>query len=121
MFGRKRSKITRPMKKFRNPVQAALPLIVGAAAILLLAGCTTTPSGAQALVCPKCKEVTVTRTVAVADGDGNLPFRRQEVTETDHSCPGCQSAWATLFKQGKFQHVCAICEAEALTCPSSHR
>lgn len=39
----------------------------------LAAGCATRQGVKQALVCPQCQVVTVTRTVPVFDSDGNMP------------------------------------------------
>ena len=106
------------MKKL---IQTGLVAFLGTAVALSVIGCATTKPAREVLVCPQCKIVTVTRTVAVIpDSEGNLPPEDQEVTETQHSCPGCQGAIATLLKEGKFHHKCSICEQEAFTCPISH-
>ena len=89
--------------------------------VALVSGCATSRSTEQALVCPQCKEVTLTRTISVFEGEGNLPPRQEEVTETKHSCPGCQGALTTFFKEGKLQHKCSICQQAPFSCPVYHR
>ena len=107
------------MKKL---IQTGYIALFGAVAAFALTGCATSKSTKTALVCPQCKMVTVTRTVTVfPEGEGNFPPEDQEMTEMQHSCPGCQGAIVTLFKEGKFHHKCSICEQEAFTCPISHR
>jgi len=105
------------MKRIR-PSIIAVPLL---AIIALASGCATGRSAGEALVCPQCKVVTITRTVPVFDSDGNLPPRDEEVTETRHSCPGCQGALTTFFQEGKLRHKCSICEQTPFSCPVAHR
>lgn len=91
------------------------------AVVVLASGCATSRGKEQALVCPQCREVTITRTIPVFEGEGNLPPREEEVTEIKHSCPGCQGALTTLFTEGKLQHKCSVCEQSPFSCPFSHR
>lgn len=100
------------------------PIMMGGlllSGVALVSGCATSRGTEQALVCPQCKEVTITRTIPVFEGDGNLPPREEEVTETKHSCPGCQGALTTFFKEGKLRHKCSICEQSPFSCPIAHR
>lgn len=96
-------------------------MLAGAAALALLSGCATAKPKAQALVCPQCKVVTVTRDEPVFEGEGNLPPREQAVTETRHSCPGCQGALTTFFKEGKLQHKCSLCQQAPFSCSFAYR
>lgn len=105
------------MKRIKPIIMSASLLAV----VALAAGCATSRNAEQALVCPQCKVVTVTRTVPVFEGDGNLSPREEEVTETQHSCPGCQGALTTFFKEGKLRHKCSICEQTPFSCPIAHR
>lgn len=105
-------------------IKQIAPIVTGAtllAAIFLLTGCATTNPKEQALVCPQCKVVTITPRVPVFEGEGKPLRLRSEETETEHSCPGCQGALTTFFKEGKFQHQCSICEQEPFSCPVAHR
>jgi len=107
------------MKKF---MRTGSVLALGVAVALVATGCATAKSSGKAQVCPKCKVVSITRTVAVLpEGEGNLPIEDREVTEWEHSCPGCQGALTTLFKEGKLRHRCSICDQSGYYCPFAHR
>lgn len=98
-------------------VKLALSIIVGGAVMTLANGCATAPANGHALVCPQCKEVTITRTVTVFDeSEAHFSPQDKEVTETSHSCPGCQGALVTFFKEGKLRHECSICEQTPFSC-----
>lgn len=90
---------------------------VALALILGMTGCATNRPKSQALVCPECKmvEVTVENT---SFGD-DYPTTTTS-TYMKHSCPNCQGAMKTLFKEGKLQHKCSACAQNAFTCPMSH-
>ena len=102
------------------------PIMIGASVlttIALASGCATSRSAQQARVCPQCKEVTLERLPGIYSPDEavSYAFWDQERTTTEHSCPGCQGALITLFKEGKLRHRCSICEQASFSCPRSHR
>lgn len=92
------------------------------AVALLASGCATTPALEQALVCPQCKEVTIQQLPERYDPQDGLSRTYWEFnkTRTEHSCPGCQGSLVTLFKEGKLQHKCSLCEQSPFSCPLSH-
>jgi len=79
------------------------------------------PSSArkQAQVCPDCKMVEVAVDTSQLEPDAAIPSAA--TTRMEHSCPGCQGALKTLFKEGKLRHKCSICAQGGFTCPMSHR
>lgn len=95
----------------------------GLAVVGCTAGCATSHPNRHAPVCPQCQTIQLERlphadstdeAVAGAWADADLPRR-------EHSCPGCQGALTTLFKQGRLQHHCSLCESGAFYCPANHR
>jgi len=98
-------------------------LLAGASALFLLAGCATERPTEQALVCPQCKEVTIEHFPKAISPDEEIsyPHANEYWTQIEHVCPGCQGALTTLFKEGKWQHKCSICEQSPFSCPVSHR
>ncbi len=103
--------------------QALLPVSGLLAAMVLASGCATSRIARQAPACPKCKVVAVIPPIPVFDGKGKPqePRGQQELIRTEHSCPVCQGALTTFFKEGLFHHKCSICEREAFSCPIAHR
>jgi len=85
-------------------------LIAGGVALLLLTGCASTKSTKQVLVCPECKIVLQEEFDPFSD---TTDVRMVE----KHSCPGCQGALVTLFKEGKLKHKCSICSQTPYSCP----
>jgi hypothetical protein len=82
-------------------------------------GCATNQPKKQALVCPDCKMVEVAVDTSRWEPDAATPTA--STTRMEHSCPGCQGALKTFFKEGKLQHKCSVCAQNAFTCPVSHR
>jgi hypothetical protein len=79
----------------------------------LLASCAINSTPNQAAVCPDCETV-VFEDIDVSTGT-NQPIYR-----TSHHCPGCQGALVTLFKNGKLEHRCSICNEKGFSCPINH-
>ncbi len=105
----------------KKAIRPALAFFIGTAVVLVAAGCATTKSTSQALVCPQCKVLSVTNTITVFDeSESNLSPHDKEIIETSHSCPGCQGALTTFFKEGKLKHKCSICEQAPFSCPVAH-
>ena len=78
----------------------------------LLSNCALSP-GSNASVCPDCETVVI-EDIDVASGTNQL------IARTSHHCPGCQGALVTLFKDGKLEHRCSICNAKGFSCPITH-
>lgn len=93
-------------------------IIAFGAVLALVTGCATSQPAKQALVCPQCKVVTVDRPPMLHSPDDYQPVREQI---EEHSCPGCQGAMTTFFKEGKWQHKCSVCAETPFSCPISHR
>lgn len=89
--------------------QWGLVLVIGGAA-----GCASITSQQQTLVCPECRIVVE----LVLKNDPDNPWATEEVPR--QSCPGCQSALATFFSEGKLKHKCSICAQSAFTCSARH-
>ena len=96
-------------------INQALAFLAGAAMIGFATGCASTKTTTQATVCPECK--TVIEQVSTGRPEYDLYETREE---RRHSCPGCQGALVTFYKEGKFQHKCSICSQGAFTCPVVH-
>ena len=111
------------------PCGLAITLLAVAA---LLQGCSSIASTSgtqQALVCPQCKMV---ETVAWPPPGPSPPFSRAGVsaysvnplypraTITKHICSGCQGALTTFAREGKWEHICSICQQRAFNCPIIH-
>lgn len=83
--------------------------LVCLAVLLVTAGCHSTSAqrslrdDSRAVVCSKCKMVWVERY------DMNDPYMMTLVSEEVMQCPDCESAVATFFRTGKFEHSCATC------------
>ena len=87
------------------------------------AGTTETGGkGKQALVCPQCKMVamTVNRPYFGWSGHGYYNGSNIPITTYRDTCPGCQGAITTLFKEGKLKHKCSVCKESPFTCPLPH-
>ncbi|CAN5751022.1 hypothetical protein BH09VER1_BH09VER1_12110 [soil metagenome] len=92
--------------------------------LIAFSGCATNGAvgkNKQALVCPQCKMVaeTVERHYTDADESGRYGQLYTETVYKD-SCPGCQGAIKTFFKEGKLQHKCSVCKDAPFTCPIFH-
>lgn len=100
-----------------------LSLALAGAGLLALSGCASTNEtggkGKRALVCPQCKMVAVTRGVPYF-GHGRFAGYRGTTEVYMDTCPGCQGAIETLFKEGKLKHKCSVCKASPFTCPVFH-
>jgi len=100
-----------------------LSLLIATAGLLALGGCAGTNEtwgkGKHALVCPQCKMVAVTvyRPYVGVRGHVGSPG---PTTFYEDTCPGCQGAITTLFKEGKLKHKCSVCKESPFTCPISH-
>jgi hypothetical protein len=106
----------------------ALSIALAGAGFLALSGCASTNEtggkGKQALVCPQCKMVAVTVNRPYFGGIGgrgshSYSYGRTRTVYKD-TCPGCQGAIETLFKEGKLKHKCSICKDSPFTCPVFH-
>lgn len=117
--------------KARTRITAIILLLLGCATFLALTGCASTHEtggkGKQALVCPQCKMVeTVTYLPAGPSfsrsgvGAFGVPGAGFPTTTHEHTCPGCQGAIVTLFKEGKWKHKCSVCKESPFTCPVIH-
>ena len=100
-------------------------LAFAVAALLAFCGCASTnESGGkrkQALVCPQCKMVAVTvNRPYYGGGRGTLYGYGGTQTVYNDTCPGCQGAITTLFKEGKLKHKCSVCKDSPFTCPVFH-
>ncbi len=42
------------------------------------------------------------------------------MTTYEDTCPGCQGAIKTFFKEGKLKHKCSVCKESPFTCPVIH-
>jgi len=78
-----------------------------------LGSCATSPTSGQATACPDCTTILVENPF-VDDSPFEPEFHKR------HSCPGCQGALTTLFKEGKLQHRCSICSTKGFFCPIIH-
>lgn len=110
--------------KSNSSLPAALSLALAIGGIILaLSGCASTNEtggkGKQALVCPQCKMVAVTRGVPYFGGGRFAGYRGPTEVYMD-TCPGCQGAIETLFKEGKLKHKCSVCKDSPFTCPVFH-
>jgi hypothetical protein len=110
------------MKHIKRIKHLALGTLLLPVAVLA-SGCATSRSTNQALVCPQCKDVAIERLPRAysLDEATSYSFWEREETTIEHSCPGCQGALITLFKEGKLRHKCSICEQTPFSCPVSHR
>ena len=109
-----------------------LSIALAGAGLLALSGCASTNEtggkGKQALVCPQCKmvAVTVNRPYFPSYGrhyygyGGIGGYRSGTTTFYEDTCPGCQGAIKTLFKEGKLKHKCSVCKESPFTCPVFH-
>ena len=101
------------MKTTLKSTVAALSLVILAA--FAFSGCVSTNKTAgkskRALVCPQCKMVA--EMVDFHDDNGPSPV-------DSHTCPNCQGAMTTLFKEGKLKHKCSVCKDSPFTCPVFH-
>lgn len=88
---------------------------------MLLVGCATTDNNlAGKTVCPKCRDIPIEFHDPNRYDDSGVDvdaFRKDRVA---HSCPDCQDAFVTFFKEGKFKHKCTVCEANGYVCPMNH-
>lgn len=101
-----------------------IPIVLASAFLVtVLVGCATTRPAEQALVCPRCKVVTIEPSPDEFSIEEGLTrsYRASHSTIVRHSCPGCQGALTTLFTEGKLQHKCSICDQSPFSCPVSHR
>lgn len=100
-------------------------LVVAGGSFLAVNGCASTNEtagkGEQALVCPQCKmvAVTVNRPYISGSGPGAYLGGRKQTVDRD-TCPGCQGAITTFFKEGKLTHKCSVCKESPFTCPVLH-
>lgn len=98
--------------------------VIALAGILALSGCAgvnaTGGKGKQALVCPQCKMVAYTVIRPYYPGGRFGGYRSAPTTFYKDTCPGCQGAIETLFKEGKLKHKCSICKDSPFTCPVLH-
>jgi len=78
-----------------------------------LGSCATSHNSGQATACPDCTTVLVENQY-VDDLTVEPEFYKR------HSCPGCQGALATFFKEAKLQHRCSICSTKGFSCPINH-
>lgn len=113
--------------KTMKPILTTTLSVITLAGILALSGCAgvneTGGKGKQALVCPQCKMVayTVVRPYFPGSGGrGSVGYYGARTTFYKDTCPGCQGAIETLFKEGKLKHKCSICKDSPFTCPVSH-
>ena len=112
--------------KLNLPFHAtALSIALAGAGLLALSGCASTNDtggkGKQALVCPQCKMVAVTVDRPYFPSGGRYSgYRGGPTTFYDDTCPGCQGAITTLFKEGKLKHKCSVCKETPFTCPVFH-
>lgn len=88
-------------------------IIISVILATLLASCATSSNSSNATVCPDCETVLLDSKVY---DDGTY----EPLVHKSHSCPGCQGALTTLFKEGKLQHRCSICSKQGFSCPISH-
>ena len=101
--------------------------LLALAALLAVSGCASTNEnagkGKQALVCPQCKMVAVTVNRPYIGGAGHggygIGYSGPQTFYSD-TCPGCQGAITTLFKEGKLKHKCSVCKDTPFTCPLPH-
>jgi hypothetical protein len=101
--------------KWMRPEIMTLALV---AALLGVAGCATARTATEATVCPECKTV-VEQVEQISTGrpEYDLYETREGLR---HSCPGCQGALITFFKEGKLQHKCSVCSQSPFTCSVVH-
>ncbi len=92
---------------------------IGLALAVAVSGCATNQPNKQAMVCPDCKMTEVAVDTSRLASDYTTAIF--PTTRTEHSCPGCQGALKTLFKEGKLKHKCSVCAGQASICPASHR
>lgn len=110
------------MKPNSSLLTATISLALASAGLLALSGCASTNETGgkgKALVCPQCKMVAVTRGVPYF-GHGRFAGYRGTTEVYMDTCPGCQGAIETLFKEGKLKHKCSVCKASPFTCPVFH-
>lgn len=102
-------------------------LILAGAGLIAFSGCASTNEtsgkGKQALVCPQCKMVAVTVNRpwvgGYSQGGRGYGYSGTQTVYND-TCPGCQGAIETLFKEGKLKHKCSVCKESPFTCPVFH-
>lgn len=105
---------------------AALSIALAGAGLLAFSGCASTNEtggkGKQALVCPQCKMVAVTvdRPYSGGANRGAYGSYGGKRTVYNDTCPGCQGAIQTFFKEGKLKHKCSVCKESPFTCPVFH-
>ncbi len=99
-----------------------LSIALAGVGLLALSGCAGTKETGgqrkQALVCPQCKMVAVTVNRPYS-GTGRGHYGGTQTVYND-TCPGCQGALTTFFKEGKLKHKCSVCKESPFTCPLSH-
>ena len=110
--------------KLNSPLHAtALSIAFAGAGLLVLSGCASTNEtggkGKHALVCPQCKMVAVTVNRPYFGGWRHRGYSGPTTFYRD-TCPGCQGAIETFFKEGKLKHKCSICKEAPFTCPVFH-
>lgn len=87
--------------------------------MLLFAGCATAHQPKeQARVCPEC---TMTEVTVESSSPGSDFTTLAASSQMDHTCPHCQGAMKTFFKEGKLRHKCSLCAQTAFVCPANHR
>ncbi len=94
--------------------------MIGLAA-LLVTGCATNNSGKTTkTICPQCHDTQSRFNDTNRYNDSGVDVSAFRDDRVHHSCPDCQSAFAALFKEGKFKHRCTVCEANGYACPLNH-
>ena len=113
--------------KSNSPLHAGvLSIALVGAGLLAFSGCASTNKtggkGKQALVCPQCKMVAETVNLPYFGGPCRGGYAASGGTQTvyNDTCPGCQGAMTTLFKEGKLKHKCSVCKESPFTCPVVH-
>ncbi|GAA5483953.1 hypothetical protein [Haloferula sargassicola] len=86
-----------------------------------LSSCALAPGEQQqASACPGCKtvleEVAGAPDPSYSNPQGTYPSRYYK----RHTCPGCQGALTTLFKEGRLEHYCSNCQSQGTSCPAIH-
>lgn len=104
----------------RSGVWLTLPALA-----VMAVGCATGGNEtSRALVCPECETVLLEPAPQPAlspDEEGIYYSSSLERERRQHTCPGCQGALTTLFKEGKLKHQCSVCSQGAFRCPIDHR
>jgi len=92
---------------------------------LAVSGCAssneTGGNGKRALVCPQCKMVSVKIPAPLyRSGSRHGLYPGDKQVYYKDTCPGCQGAIETFFKEGKLKHTCSICKDSPFVCPINH-